>query len=124
MKPVQCLPRAGTKSQPVACSDAVNFTETFLMRSKSAISALVVASLFGSTLVASAQNQTAPGASNEGTVSPGGATGKKTQQGKGLTQGSANRSGVNKGGTASPSERDDAGTGANNMADPKSGSKY
>ena len=83
------------------------------MRSKPAIiSALVVASLFGSTLVASAQSQTAPGASNEGTVSPGAASGKKMQQGKGMTQGSANRSGANKGGTASPSERDDAGTGA------------
>jgi hypothetical protein len=44
--------------------------ETFLMRSK-AISTLVVTSLFGSTLIASAQSQPAPGMSNDGTVSPG-----------------------------------------------------
>jgi len=54
----------------------------FLMRSKLAISALVVTSLFGSTLVVSAQSQTAPGASNEGTVSPGATSGKKTQHEK------------------------------------------
>jgi hypothetical protein len=65
--------------------------ETFFMRSKLAISALVVTSLFGSTLIASAQNQPAPGGSNEGTISPG-ATGKKTQ--KGTTTGSTTRSGV------------------------------
>jgi hypothetical protein len=61
------------------------------MRSnKLAISALVVTSLFGSTLIASAQNQPAPGAANEGTISPG-ATGKKTQ--KGTTTGSTTRIG-------------------------------
>src|ERR1700678_2022330 len=55
--------------------------ETFFMRSnKVAISALVITSLFGSTLVASAQSQPAPGATNDGTISPG-ATGKKTQKG-------------------------------------------
>jgi hypothetical protein len=92
-----------------------NPTETFLMRSKLAISALVVTSLFGSTLIASAQNQTAPGASSEGTVSPG-ASGKKTQHEKGMTTGSSTRS---KGGAANPSD-----SGADNMAAPKSGSKY
>jgi hypothetical protein len=97
--------------------------ETFLMRSKLAISALVVTSLFGSTLIASAQNQTAPGASNQGTVSPG-ATGKKTQHEKGMTTGSSTRSGANKGGAANPSDQGNAGSGADNMAAPKSGSKY
>jgi hypothetical protein len=94
------------------------------MRSKPAIiSALVVASLFGSTLIASAQGQTAPGASNEGTVSPGATPGKKTQQEKGMTTGST-RNGANKAGPAIPSEQDNAGSGASNMAAPKSGSRY
>jgi hypothetical protein len=95
--------------------------ETFFMRSKLAISALVVTSLFGSTLIASAQNQPAPGGSNEGTISPG-ATGKKTQ--KGTTTGSTTRSGVNKGGATDPSAQDNAGSGADTMAAPKSGSRY
>jgi hypothetical protein len=91
------------------------------MRSKLAISALVVTSLFGSTLIASAQNQPAPGGSNEGTISPG-ATGKKTQ--KGTTTGSTTRSGVNKGGATDPSAQDNAGSGADTMAAPKGGSRY
>jgi hypothetical protein len=96
--------------------------ETFFMRSKLAISALVVTSLFGSTLIASAQNQPAPGASNEGTISPGATPGKKTQ--KGSTTGSTTRSGNNKGGAADPSDQDNAGSGADTMAAPKSGSRY
>jgi hypothetical protein len=94
------------------------------MRSKLAIPALVVTSLFGSTLVASAQSQTAPGASNEGTVSPGATSGKKTQREKGMTTGSSTRSGANKGGMATPSDQDNPGSGPDNMAAPKSGSKY
>jgi hypothetical protein len=101
-----------------------------LMRSKLAISALVVTSLFGSTLLASAQNQTAPGASNDGTVNPG-ATGKKTQHEKGMTTGSSTRSGTNKGGAANPADQDNATPGSDtmaapreNMAAPKSGNKY
>jgi hypothetical protein len=96
------------------------------MRSKLAISALVVASLFGSTLIASAQNQTAPGASSGGTVSPGATGGKKAQHEKGMTTGSSTRSGAaQKGGAANPSDQDDAGSGAGTMAPPPmSGSKY
>ena len=96
------------------------------MRSKLAISALVVASLFGSTLIASAQNQTAPSASHEGTVTPGAIGGKKTQQEKGMTTGSSTRSGAaQRGGAANPSDQDDAGSGAGTMAPhPMSGSKY
>jgi hypothetical protein len=96
------------------------------MRSKLAISALVVASLFGSTLIASAQDQTAPGASSEGTVTPGATRGMKTQQEKGMTTGSSTRSGdAQKGGVANPSDRDDAGSGAGTMAPPPMrGSKY
>jgi hypothetical protein len=95
-----------------------------LMRSKLAISALVVSSLFGSTLIASAQNQTGPGASGEGKGSPGVTSGKKTQHEKGMTTGSSTRNGANKGGVVSPSDQDNAGSGADNMTAPKSGSKY
>jgi hypothetical protein len=94
------------------------------MRSKLAISALVVTSLFGSTLVASAQSQTAPGASNEGNVGPGATSGKKAKHEKGMTTGSSTRSGANKGGVANPPDQDSTGSGADNMAAPKSGSKY
>ena len=94
------------------------------MRSKLAISALVVTSLFGSTLIASAQNQTAPGASSTGNVSPGATSGKKTQHEKGMTTGSSARSGTNKGGAANPSDQDNAGSDADNMAAPKRGEKY
>jgi hypothetical protein len=116
-----------TQRNQVACRGLEGFcnpTETFLMRSKLAISALVVTSLFGSTLIASAQSQPAPGMSNDGTVSPGATSGKKTQREKGMTTGSSTRSGTNKGGAANPSDQDNAGSGADNMAAPKSGSKY
>jgi hypothetical protein len=94
------------------------------MRSKLAIPALVVTSLFGSTLIASAQNQAAPGVSGAGSVSPGAASGKKMQHEKGMTTGSSSHSGTKKGGAANPSDPDSAGSGADNMAAPKSGSKY
>ena len=94
------------------------------MQYKLAISALVVASLFGSTLIASAQSQPAPGASSEGNVGPGATSGKKTKHEKGMTTGKSSRSGANKGGAANPSDQDNAGSGANNMAAPKSGGKY
>jgi hypothetical protein len=87
------------------------------MRSQLAISALIVTSLFGSTLIASAQNQPAPGASSEGTVTPGATRGKKTQQAKGMTTGSSTRNG-HKGGAATPSDQDDAGSGAGTKAPP------
>jgi hypothetical protein len=92
------------------------------MRSKLAISALVATSLFGSTLIASAQTQAAPGASNQGTVSPGATSGKKTQHEKGVTTGSSTRSNA-KSGTMTPSGRDNMGSGPDYLAAPKSGSK-
>jgi hypothetical protein len=57
-------------------------------------------------------------------VGPGATSGKKTQHEKGMTTGSSTRSGANKGGVANPSDQDNAGFGADNMAAPKSGSKY
>jgi hypothetical protein len=100
-----------------------------MTRSKLAISALVITSLFGSTLIASAQTQTVPGASNDGNVTPG-ATGKKTQHEKGVTTGSSTRSGTNKGGGTNPSDQQTAVPSSDNMAPPtdnaapRSGSKY
>ena len=99
-----------------------NLWGDLLMRSKLAISALVAMSLFGTTLIASAQTQTAPGASSEGTVSPGASSGKKTQHEKGVTTGSSTRSGA-KSGTMTPSGQDNMGSGADYLAAPKSGSK-
>jgi uncharacterized low-complexity protein len=46
------------------------------MRSKLALSALVIASLLGATAVASAQTQPAPGASTENNMAPGATTHK------------------------------------------------
>jgi hypothetical protein len=97
---------------------------SLLMQSKLAISALVVASLFGSTLIASAQNQPAPDASSEGNVGPGATSGKKAKHEKGMTTGSSTRSGAKKGDAANPSDQNDAGSGAGTMAAPPSGSKY
>ena len=54
------------------------------MRSKLALSALVVASLFGATAIASAQTQPAPGASSSGNVGPG-----TTEMKPGTTSGGA-----------------------------------
>jgi hypothetical protein len=122
MKFAQCSPRAGTKSHARIWSDRVTNGD-FPMRSKLAISALVVASLFGSTLIASAQTQTAPSASSAGTVSPGAASGKKTQHEKGMTTGANARGGANKSGTMAPSGPNNAVSGADNMTAPKSGSK-
>ena len=92
------------------------------MRSKLAISALVVTSLFGSTLVASAQSQPAPGASSEGNVGPGATSGKKTKHEKGMTTGSSMRRGTNKGDATNPSGQ--GNVDPDNIAAPKSGKKY
>jgi hypothetical protein len=65
--------RREPKSAPQVLTLASSFIQSrrILMRSKLAISALVVASLFGATAIASAQTQPAPGASSEGNVGPG-----------------------------------------------------
>jgi hypothetical protein len=73
------------------------------MRSKLAISALIVASLFGSIPIASAQSQPAPGASSEGHAGPG-ATSENPKHEKGMTTGSSSR--TNKGDAANPSGQD------------------
>jgi hypothetical protein len=64
------------------------------MRSKLAISALVVAALFGAMAIASAQTQPAPGASSEGKA---GADATKSNMKPGTTTGSATKPHTNKG---------------------------
>jgi hypothetical protein len=87
------------------------------MRSKLSISALVVASLFGSTLIASAQSQPAPGASSEGNAGPGSTSGEKTNHEKGMTTGSSRRSGADKGDARNPSDdnKGDAGNSSDQV---------
>ena len=87
------------------------------MRSKFTISALVVASLFGSTLIASAQSQPAP-------VGPGASSDKKTKHEKGMTTGSSRRSGANKGDAVNPSGQGNVDPDTESGAGPKRGGKY
>jgi hypothetical protein len=94
------------------------------MRSKFTISALVVASLFGSTLIASAQSQPAPGASSEGNVGPGATSGKKTKHEKGMTTGSSKRSGATEGDAVNPSGQGNVDPDTESGAGPKRGGKY
>jgi hypothetical protein len=99
------------------------------MRSKLALSALVVASMLGATAIASAQTQPAPGASSEGNVGPG-ATDTKMKSGKmmksskmksGTTTGMS--AGSNKGTARNPSGQGNVGPGTDNNAGPNSGGK-
>jgi hypothetical protein len=80
------------------------------MRSKPAVSALVVAVLFGTTAIAPAQTQPAPGASSEGNVGP---NATKSNMKPGVTTGSATKAHTNKGVAPNPSNQsaNDAGTG-------------
>jgi hypothetical protein len=94
------------------------------MRSKLAISAFVVASLFGASLIASAQTQPAPGASSEGNVGPGAS--KSGTKSKDMTTGAAMNSGAagaNKGDARNPSGQGNVGPGTDNNAGKNSGGK-
>src|SRR3954470_6707164 len=97
------------------------------MRSKLALSALLVASLFGATAIASAQTQPAPGASSEGNVGPGvSKTGvsKKRAKSPGMTTGTAmKQGGANKGDARNPSGQGNVGPGTDNNAGKNSGGK-
>ena len=118
------LPASELNRLPPVSGPYCNLGETFFMRSKLAISALVFASFFGSTLIASAQSQPAPGASSEGNVGPGATSGKKTKHEKGTTTGSSTHSGAKKGHAANPSGQGNVDPDNDNIAAPKSGSKY
>jgi hypothetical protein len=123
MKFAQCCPLQNS----IACQKFRVHTVTVgrpSLRSKLAISALVVTSLFGSTLIASAQNEPAPGASSEGHVGPGATSGKKTKHEKGMTTGSSKRSGAKNGDAANPSSQGNVDPDNDNIAAPKSGEKY
>jgi hypothetical protein len=84
--------------------------EEIAMRSRLAISALMVAALFGATTIASAQTQPAPGASSDGKA---GADATKSNMKPGTTTGSATKPHTNEGVLPNPpSLRDnDAGNG-------------
>jgi hypothetical protein len=107
-------------TQLTAASFAIRIAHPWriLMRSKLAISALVVASLFGTSVMASAQTQPAPGASSEGNVGPGASkSGMKSQDG--MTTGAGTNSGVagaNKSDSRSPSSQGNVGPGTDNNA--------
>lgn len=94
------------------------------MQSKLAISALVVASLFGATTIASAQMQPAPGASSEGNVGPGATKSTKSHTKSGATTGmSRGMAGSNKGDARNPSGQGNVGPGTDNNAGRNSGGK-
>jgi hypothetical protein len=97
-----------------------------IMRSRLAISALVIAALFGASAIASAQNTPAPGASSEGNVGPGAATGSKMKSGTsgaGMTTGTG-MNGSQKGNAArNPSSEGNVGPGTNNNNGPAPGGK-
>ena len=93
------------------------------MRSKLALSALVVASLFGATAIASAQTQPAPGASSEGNVGPG-VTKPGMKSKDGMTTGAGtSQGGMNKGDARNPSGQGNVGPGTDNNAGKNSGGK-
>jgi hypothetical protein len=93
------------------------------MRSKFAASFVLVASLLGATVIASAQTQPAAGASSEGNVGPG-ATKPMKQVKPGMTTGSGmNNAGSNRGDARNPSGQGNVGPGTDNKAGPNSGGK-
>lgn len=90
------------------------------MRSRLAISALVVASLFGATAIASAQMQPAPGASSEGNVGPGATKNMKPGTTTGMK---SSKTRINKGDARNPSGQGNVGPGTDNNAGRNSGGK-
>jgi hypothetical protein len=99
------------------------FWEKPTMHSKLLVSAFVVALLFNSTMIASAQTQPAPGASSEGNVGPGASkSGMKSKDG--MTTGAGmNQPGANKGDARNPSGQGNVGPGTDNNAGRNSGGK-
>ena len=95
------------------------------MRTKLAISAIALASLLGATAIASAQTQTAPGASSEGNVGPGATHSKTHSKMKAGTTTGMNKgmAGSNKGNARNPSGQGNVGPGTDNNAGRNSGGK-
>jgi hypothetical protein len=98
---------AGTQTRVAGFDSRIMIQRRHLMRSKLAISALVVASLFGATAIASAQTQPAAGASSEGNVGPG-ATDTKMKSGKMKMKSSKMKSGTTTGMSGSSKKGDNA----------------
>jgi hypothetical protein len=65
---------SGTQIRVASSDSRIFHPERIPMRSRLAISALVLAAMLGATAIASAQTQPAAGASSEGTVTPGATT--------------------------------------------------
>jgi hypothetical protein len=78
------------------------------MRSKLAISALVVASMLGATAIASAQTQPAPGASSEGNVGPGATSTTHSKMKSGKMKTSKAKSGTTTGMSSGSNKSDSA----------------
>jgi hypothetical protein len=96
--------------------------EEFSMGSKLALSALVVASLFGATAIASAQTQQpAPGASSSGNVGPGAASDSKMKAG--TTTGAGVKSGTPGSNARNPSSSGNVGPGTDNNNAPAPGGR-
>ena len=95
------------------------------MRTKLALPALVVASLFGATTLASAQMQPGPGASSEGNVGPGATKSTTKKMKSGTTTGmKTNKGGMSKSEAArNPSGQGNVGPGTDNNAGKSSGGK-
>jgi hypothetical protein len=104
------VPGAEPKSAwQVLTSHIIKSKEEIAMRSKLAISALVVAALLGASAIASAQTQPAPGASSEGTAGP---DATKSNMKPGMTTGSAiTKAPTNKGVARNPATDNAAGSG-------------
>jgi hypothetical protein len=85
------------------------------MRSRLAVSTLVIASLFGATSIASAQSQTqpAPGASSEGNVGPGATNSKMKSGTTGANTGMTNGAAGSKA-SRNPSSEGNVGPGTDN----------
>ncbi len=84
------------------------------MRSKLALTALVAASLFGATAIASAQTQPTDGASSSGNVGPGAASTTKMKSGSMKSGSTTGMSGSKKGAARNPSSEGNVGPGTDN----------
>jgi hypothetical protein len=100
-----------------------NLRRILTMRSKLTLTALVAVSLLGTTAIASAQTQPAPGASSEGDVGPGATNSKKVKSGTTTGAGAGMTGGSNRGDARNPSGQGNVGPGTDNNAGRNSGGK-
>jgi hypothetical protein len=108
-----CAEKIGARPEPGSAlasshSRITGPKEEIAMRSKLALSALVIAAVFGATATAWAQTQPAPAASSEGKVGPDAA---KSNMKPGVTTGSATKPQTNKGVAPNPTSQSDNDAG-------------